>query len=88
VEHKDGLQDPDEPGIPIGMPVYNGAGRRVGDVDSISIDQVSGKIARITVRQGHLFHQETPVPASLIASVTDCVPLSAARDAVKRLEPA
>ena len=88
VEDKDSVEDAEEPEIAIGMRVYDSTGRHVGDVDSISIDQVSGKIAWITVRRGPLFGQETTVPASLIAAVTDGVTLSAPSSAVKRLEPA
>ena len=88
VRDKDGVEDAEEPEIAIGMHVYDSAGRHVGDVDSISINQASDTIAWITVKRGPLFGHETTVPASLIASVTDRVTLNAPSQAVKRLEPA
>jgi sporulation protein YlmC with PRC-barrel domain len=88
VQDKDSVRDPEEPDIAAGMPVYDSLGYRVGDVESISMDQVSGKIAWIVVRRGHLFARESTVPASLIKSVTDRITLNAPTQAVKRLEPA
>ena len=88
VQDEDSVQDPEEPDIAGGMPVYDSIGQRVGDVESISIDQVSHKITWIVVRRGHLFARETTIPASLIKSVTDRITLNASTQAVKRLEPA
>jgi sporulation protein YlmC with PRC-barrel domain len=51
VEDKDTVEDPEEPEIATGTPVYDSTGQRVGDVESISIDQVSGKITWIVVRR-------------------------------------
>jgi sporulation protein YlmC with PRC-barrel domain len=88
VQDQDSVEDPDEPEIAIGMPVYDSSGGRVGNVEAISIDDASDKIAWIMVRRGHLFGHDTTVPASLITSVTDRVTLSVPSQAVKRLEPA
>ena len=88
IQDKDSVQDPEEPDIAPGMPVYDSMGRRVGDVESISIDQVSDNITWIVVRRGHLFARETTIPASLIKSVTDRITLTASTQAVKRLETA
>jgi sporulation protein YlmC with PRC-barrel domain len=88
VQDKDSIEDPAEPDIAVGMPVYDSMGRRVGNVESIAIDQASDKITWIRVRGGFLFARESTVPASLIKSVTDRVTLNASSEAVKRLEPA
>ena len=88
VPDKDSVADPEEPDIAPGMPVYDSMGQRVGDVESISIDQVSDKITWIVVRRGHLFARESTIPASFIKSVTDRITLNASTQAVKRLEPA
>lgn len=88
VPDEDSVQDPEEPAIGAGMPVYDSMGQRVGDVESISIDPASDKIAWIVVRHGHLFKRETTIPASLIKSVTDHITLNAPTQAVRRLERA
>lgn len=88
VPDKDSVEDPEEPDIAAGMPVYDSMGQRVGDVESIGIDQVSDKITWIVVRRGHLFARESTIPASLIQSVTDRITLNASTNAVKRLESA
>jgi len=89
VKDKDSTDyDPPEPDIAKGMAAYDSTGRRVGDVDSVDIDQASGKITWIVVRRGHLFGRDTTIPASLIKSVTDRITLSTPADAVKKLEPA
>jgi len=79
--------DAPEPDIAKGTPVYDSAGKRVGDVESIDIDQASGKITWMVVRKGLLFGRDTTIPASLIKSVTDRVTLNAPADAAKKLEP-
>jgi sporulation protein YlmC with PRC-barrel domain len=86
VRDEDSAQDPEEPDIPTGMPVYDSSGHHVGDVESIGIDHVSHKITWIVVRRGHLLAQETTIPASLITSVTNRITLTASTQAVKRLE--
>jgi len=80
--------DAPDPDIAKGTPVYDSAGKRVGDVESIDIDQASGKITWIVVRRGHLFARDTAVPASLIKSITDRVTLNAPSEAAKKLESA
>jgi sporulation protein YlmC with PRC-barrel domain len=69
-----------------GMPVDDRDGERVGDVEAVELDEASGRIARIVVRQGFLFGSETTIPASLIASVTDRIALSAPSEIAKKLE--
>ena len=88
VGDKDSVQDPEEPDIAPGMHVYDSIGHRVGDVESIGIDQASDKVTWIVVRSGHLFGRETTIPASLIESVTDRITLNASTQSVKRLERA
>lgn len=88
VQDKDSVEDPEEPTIGPGMPVYDSTGEHVGDVESVSIDQVSDKITLIVVRRGRLFAREKTIPASLIKSVTDRITLNAPTQAVTRLEPA
>ena len=45
------------------------AGRRVGEVEGMEIDQASGRITRSSSVADVIFHKETAIPASLIASV-------------------
>ena len=87
-EDKDSVEDPEEPDIAPGMHVYDSIGQRVGDVESIGIDQASEKVAWIVVRSGHLFGRETTIPASLIKSVGDRITLNTSTQLVKRLERA
>jgi len=84
----DANYDPREPEIAKGMAVYDSLGQRVGDVESVDIDQASGKITWIVVRRGHLFGRDTTVPTSLIQSVTDRITLRAPAEAAKKLESA
>jgi sporulation protein YlmC with PRC-barrel domain len=80
-------EEPEEPDIAAGMHVYDNAGQRVGDVESVAFDQVSGTIGRITIRRGFLFHTEVTIPASMIASVSDRIALNVDAETVKSLEP-
>jgi sporulation protein YlmC with PRC-barrel domain len=79
--------DREELDIAAGMHVYDRAGQRVGDVESVAFDQVSGKIGRITITRGFLFHTEVTIPASMIASISDRVTLNVDAGTVKSLEP-
>jgi sporulation protein YlmC with PRC-barrel domain len=88
IRDEDSVEDPEEPDIAVGTPVYDSTGQRVGDVESIGIDQASDNIAWIVVKRGHLFGRESTVPASMVQSVTDRITLNAPAQAVKRLEPA
>lgn len=89
VQDKDSMQDPEEPDVATGMHVYDSTGHRVGDVESVAIDEASDKITWIVVRRGHLFAREATIPASLIQSVTtDRITLKASSQEVRRLEPA
>jgi sporulation protein YlmC with PRC-barrel domain len=69
------------------MHVYDGAGQRVGDVESVEFDQVSGKISRVTITRGFLFHTEVTIPASMIGRISDCIALNIDAETVKSLEP-
>jgi sporulation protein YlmC with PRC-barrel domain len=75
-----------EPAIAVATPVYDNAGRQIGEVEGVEVDEASGRITRIIVRRGRLFHTETAIPASLIASVGDTIQLDVSADEVKRLE--
>jgi len=86
VTDTDSPREPVEPDIAKGMAVYDSTGRRVGEVESVDMDQASGMITWIVVRRGHLFERDATIPASLIKSVTDRVTLSASAEAVKKLE--
>jgi sporulation protein YlmC with PRC-barrel domain len=88
IRDEDSAEDPEEPDIAAGTPVYDSTGQRVGDVESIGVDPVSDKITWIVVKRGHLFARETTIPASLIKSVTDRITLDASIQAVRRLERA
>jgi uncharacterized protein YrrD len=86
------IPDPDahvdpEPAIAVAAPVYDRARRRIGEVEGVEIDEASGRITRLIVRRGLLFHTETVIPASLIASVgDDGVTLAVSADEVKKLQ--
>lgn len=86
VRDEDSVEDPPEPDIKRGMGVFDSAGKRVGEVESVDLDQTSGKITWLVVRRGHLFGRDTSIPASLIQSVTDRITLSATTEAAKKLE--
>jgi sporulation protein YlmC with PRC-barrel domain len=88
VRDEDSVEDPPEPDIQRGMAVFDSAGTRVGEVESVDLDQASGKIAWIVVRRGHLFGRDTSVPASLIQSVSNRITLNTTAEAAKKLEPA
>jgi uncharacterized protein YrrD len=76
-----------EPAIAVAAPVYDRARRRIGEVEGVEIDEASGRITRLIVRRGLLFHTETVIPASLIASVgDDGVTLAVSADEVKKLQ--
>jgi sporulation protein YlmC with PRC-barrel domain len=87
------IPDPDapervkEPAIAADTPVYDNAGRRVGEVKGVELESASGRITRVVVRGGVLFRSETPIPAGLVASVGDRITLSVSADEVKKLEP-
>jgi sporulation protein YlmC with PRC-barrel domain len=86
------IPDPDahvdpEPAIAVAAPVYDKARRRIGEVEGVEIDEASSRITRIIVRRGLLFHTETAIPASLIASVgDDGVTLDVSADEVRKLQ--
>jgi sporulation protein YlmC with PRC-barrel domain len=86
VRDRDAPADPVEPDITAGMHVYSSDGHRVGDVEAAELDGASGRLIRIIVRRGHLFGNETSIPASMIASVSDRITLGAASSAAKKLE--
>ena len=56
------------------------------EVEGVEVDEASGRITRIIVRRGRLFHTETAIPASLVASVGDTIRLDVSADEVKKLE--
>jgi sporulation protein YlmC with PRC-barrel domain len=85
VHDKDSTRDPDELDIGAGMAVYDDAGHRVGDVESVSVDPASRRIAWIVVGHGHLLPQDGMIPASLIESVTDRITLKASTQTMRRL---
>jgi len=78
--------EPREPDIAAEEEVLDKTGHKVGEVDGVEIDPVSGRIVRIIVRRGTLFRRETAVPASLIARTGGTITLSVTADEVKRLE--
>jgi sporulation protein YlmC with PRC-barrel domain len=73
--------------IAAGMHVYDSAGERVGDVESVEFDPASGKISRIAIKRGFLFHTEVMIPASMIGSVSDRIALNVDAETVKSLAP-
>jgi sporulation protein YlmC with PRC-barrel domain len=78
--------EPEEPDIAAGAHVVDKDGHRVGDVESVELDEASGRITRIVVRRGFVFGTETVIPASLIASIADRITLNVGAEVVKRLE--
>ena len=77
--------EPREPSIAAEEEVFDKAGQRVGEVDAVELDPVSGRIVRIIVRRGSVFREETAIPASLIAKAGGRITLSATADEVKKL---
>ena len=80
-------EDQEEVDIAAGMHVYDSAGQRVGDVESVEFDQVSRKISRITIKRGFLFHTEVTIPASMIGTISDRIALNVDAETVKSLGP-
>jgi sporulation protein YlmC with PRC-barrel domain len=80
-------EDQEEPDVAAGTHVYDSAGQRVGDVESVEFDPVSGKINRITIKRGFLFHTEVTIPASMIGSISDRIALNVNAETVKSLAP-
>jgi sporulation protein YlmC with PRC-barrel domain len=80
-------QGQQEPDVAAGMHVYDSAGQRLGDVESVEFDPVSGKINRITIKRGFLFHTEVTIPASMIGSIRDRIALNVNAETVKSHGP-
>ena len=78
-------EDQEELDIAAGMHVYDRAGQRVGDVESVEFDQASGKISRLTIKRGFLFHTEVTIPASMIGTISDRIALNIDAETVKSL---
>ena len=76
-----------EPAIAKAGPVYDNAGKRLGEVEGFEIVPASDRITRVIIRRGVLFHTETPIPAGWIASVGDRITLSVSANEAKELEP-
>ena len=88
IEDSDTPAEPREPVITAEEEVFDRAGHKVGEVDGVELDPVSGRIVRIIVRRGTLFRGETAIPASLIAKAGGRITLRASAAAVKKLERA
>lgn len=88
VKNSETPEEPREPVITAEEEVFDKAGQKVGEVDGVELDPVSGRIVRIIVRRGTLFRGETAIPASLIAKAGGRITLSASADEVKKLERA
>ena len=86
VRDLDAAQEPPEPDIAAGTHVYDKIGQRIGEVEGVEWDEVSHRITRVTVRRGLLFHTETAIPASLIASADKQIALNVDAEAVKKLD--
>jgi sporulation protein YlmC with PRC-barrel domain len=80
-------EDQEELDVAAGMHVYDRTGQRVGDVEAIEFDQASGKIRRLTIRRGFLFHTDVTIPASMIGTISDRIALNIDAETVKSLEP-
>jgi sporulation protein YlmC with PRC-barrel domain len=87
------IPDPDaperveEPAIKAAMAVDDNAGRHVGDVEGVDVDQRTGRITRVIVRRGRLFGTETAIPAHVITTVTgDRITLGVNADELKKLQ--
>jgi sporulation protein YlmC with PRC-barrel domain len=86
VRDPDAPQEPPEPDIAAGAHVYDKTGQRIGEVEGVEFDEASRRIIRVTVRHGIVFHTETAIPASLIASAGERITLNVGAEAVKKLE--
>jgi nucleotide-binding universal stress UspA family protein/uncharacterized protein YrrD len=74
------------PAVSSGTPVLDKAGERIGDVHEMSFAAEGGAPTRLVVRSGFLFHNDTEVPASMIAEISDDgVMLNVSKDEVEKL---
>jgi sporulation protein YlmC with PRC-barrel domain len=80
-------EDQEELDVAAGMPVYDRTGQRVGDVEAVEFDQASGKISRLTITRGFLFHTDVTIPASMIGTISDRIALNIDAETVRSLEP-
>jgi sporulation protein YlmC with PRC-barrel domain len=80
----DAVQEP-EPDIAAGTHVYDSSGQHIGEVEGVEWNDASHRITRVTVRRGLLFHTETAIPASMIASAGERITLNVGAEAVKKL---
>jgi sporulation protein YlmC with PRC-barrel domain len=86
------IPDPDaperrpDPVIAAETPVYDRAGRLVGEVEAVELDPASRRITRVIVRKGKLSRRVTAIPADVIASVGDRITLRVDADEVKKFE--
>jgi len=86
VRDSDAPHEPPEPDIAAGTHVCDKAGQRIGEVEGVEFDEASHRITRVKIRRGMLFHTETAIPASVIASAGERLTLSVGAEAVKKLE--
>ncbi len=66
-------QDESNAVISAGDDVISRDGEKVGEVQSVVFDSVTGRTTILTVRQGWLFHKDWEMSADVIASVDDGV---------------
>jgi uncharacterized protein YrrD len=59
------------PVIKPGDDVLDSNGEKVGEVDTLEANAEGGMPTRLVVREGHIFHSKTEVPADWIASMSD-----------------
>ncbi|HLJ57091.1 MAG TPA: PRC-barrel domain-containing protein, partial [Chthonomonadaceae bacterium] len=64
-------QDDENAVISVGDDVFTADGEKVGEVENIVFDSVTGMPTHLTVRRGWLFHRDWELDADVIASVDD-----------------
>jgi len=57
--------------ISAGDEVLSKDGEKVGEVQNVAFDSVTGRPTHLTLRKGWLFHKDWELPADIIASVDD-----------------
>jgi sporulation protein YlmC with PRC-barrel domain len=57
--------------ISVGDQIFSQDMEKVGEVQSVTIDSVTGRVTRLVVRQGWLFHKDWELPVDSITGVDD-----------------
>ena len=76
--------DMQRPVVQPGTDVRDSAGEKIGEVHEFAVDPDTGAPDRLVMREGFLFHTDTPLPIAWIDEISDKgVTLNVLRDAVE-----